>query len=347
MAQYDEDKIETHSYTRWAYPSAVAHQKMYRGPFRAALGFIPGRDDDDPEWATCSVWRDRQVHAYDVSVGKGMYIVTSDSLISAADADEAVVEFGPPLRVKPVAAKANVTGASSIKSERTRSSHHTRSSRSKKFRLKETRLKDHGSSKSSRSKPSRSRTSTPGTTTTATSSETAAASSSLPVIPEEPIPQIPLSAMIAANYKAAGGDTSTLRYIGFRGLGDPKLRRSIWREYEAYMERGIVLGIDRIQTMPGADGWDRFLEGNPYLQAVQDLVERINNGLPRDRQRAVAIVTMLPSRTWSPNGFYAMIVELGGEGEYDDLILYQGRRQADGDDEDEDEVVYKGRQPRR
>lgn len=346
MPQYDEDKIETYSYTRWAYPSAVAHQKMYRGPFREALGFTPG-DDDDPEWATCSVWRDRQVHAYDVSVGKGMYIVTSDSLISAAAAaaaDEANVEFGPPLRVKPVAIKATVTGAASIKSERTRSSHHTRSSRSKKFRSKETRI---NGSKTSRSKPSRSRTSALENTTAITSSEALAASSSLPVIPEEPIPQISLSVMIAANYKAAGGDPSTLRHIGFRGLGDPKLRRSIWHEYEAQRERGIVFGIDRIQTMPSANGWDRFLEGNPYLQAVQDLVERINDGLPRDQKRAVAIVTMLPSRTWSPNGFYDMIVELGGEGEYDDLILYQGRRQADGDDEDEDEVVYKGRQPRR
>lgn len=262
MPQYDEDKIETYSYTRWAYPSAVAHQKMYRGPFREALGFVPG-DDDDPEWATCSVWRDRQVHAYDVSVRKGMYIVTSDSLISAAAAaDEANVEFGPPLRVKPVAIKATVTGAASIRSERTRSSHHTRSSRSKKFRSKATRI---NGSKTSQSKPSRSWISAPNTTT-ATSSEAAATSSSLPVIPEEPIPQISLSAMIAANYKAAGGDPSTLRYIGFRGLGDPKLRRSIWREYEAQRERGIIFGIDRIQTIPGADGWDRFLEGNPYLQ---------------------------------------------------------------------------------
>ncbi|KAK6192918.1 hypothetical protein LQW54_012986 [Pestalotiopsis sp. IQ-011] len=350
MPQYDEDKIETYSYTRWAYPSAVSHQKLYRGPFREALGFIPGQDDDDdddPEWATCSVWGHRHVHAYDVSVKKGMYIVTSDSLISAAGADEAVVQFGPPLRVKPVATKTTVTGAASTRSERTRSSHHTRSSRSKKFRKKESRLKDHSSSKTSRSKPSRSRTSAPDFDTAGTSSKTTAAPSSLPVIPEEPIPQISLSAMIAANYKAAGRNPSMLRHVGFRGLGNPKLRRSIWREYEAQRECGIVAGVDRIQTMPGADGWDRFSEGNPYLKAVQDLVARINDGLPRDHERAVAIVTMLPVRSWSPNGFYDMIVELGGEGEYEDLVLYQGRRQAAGNDEDEDEVIYRGRRARR
>lgn len=277
MPQYDEDKIETYSYTRWAYPSAVSHKKLYRGPFREALGFIPGDDDDDPEWATCSVWRDRQVHAYDVSVRMGMYIVTSDSLISAAGAEEAVVQFDPTIRAKPIATKATVTGAASTKSERTRSSHHTRSSRSKRFRSKESRLKDHSSSKTSRSKPSRSRTSTPDTITAVPSSEAAAATSSLPVIPEEPIPQISLSAMIAANYRAAGGHPSVLRRVGFRGLGDPKLRRSIWREYEAQRERGTVVGVDRIQTMPDADGWGRFSEGNPYLQVSR----RIANSLPR------------------------------------------------------------------
>jgi hypothetical protein len=54
---------------------------------------------------------------------------------------------------------------------------------------------------------------------------------------------------------------------------------------------------------------------------------------------------MLPARSWTSNGFYDMVVELSGEDEYEDLVLYRGRRGKDNDDdeEDDDQVVYKGR----
>ncbi|ETS87725.1 hypothetical protein PFICI_01553 [Pestalotiopsis fici W106-1] len=336
------DKIETYSYTRWAYPSALDHQDVFRGSFREALGFVQGHDgDEDPGWMTCSIWRDRHVHSCDVCVKKGIYVITSDSLIDAASKD--VVHFDEPtMTIESVAVTATAaiaTEATSTKSGQTKSSRtkssRTQKSHTKSSRSKEIRSKDHNA------KASRSKTSRPKPSIQTAKPEIA--TSSLPAIPEEPVPLMPLWEMMAANYAAAGGDLSTLRYIGFRGLKDDRFRCSIWHEYEAQLGRGTAIGANKIQTMPGADGWDRLFGVNPYLQAVEGLIAKVNDGLSVGRKRTITIITMLPARAWTPNGFYDMIIELGAEGEYEDFVLYRGRREDNDVEHDDDQVVYKGR----
>ncbi|KAF3009151.1 hypothetical protein E8E14_001510 [Neopestalotiopsis sp. 37M] len=362
-------KIEAHSYTRWAYPSAVDHQDMFKGPFREALGFVllqgdgdsAAGEDEDPQWMTCSIWRDRQVHSYDISVKRGMYIVTSDSLVDAARKE--VVGFEPAITTTAETSTAvvnnNTTTATAMeaatgaKSERIKASR-TKTSRTKRHHnkpcsfssSKEARSRDYHSNKASRSKTPRHRTATEITTATSRAATTTTTSSFLPAIPEEPASPMALWEMMAANYAAAGGDPSTLRYLGFRGMRDKGFRCSIWQEYEAQqLGHGSTAASssDKIRTMPGAQGWNRLLESNPYLQ---DLITKTNDELPVERRRIIAIVTMLPARSWTSNGFYDMVVELSGDDEYEDLVLYRGRRGKDNDDDDEeddDQVVYKGR----